>query len=993
MANCTVFRSTAAAFVAVIAGTSLAWAQPSSSPPVRQVELVVPRVAAEALSPVRLESVRVTAELVGSVAKSTVELSVHNPNNRVLEGELRFPLLDNQTVTGFAPDIAGAMRAAVPVPKDKGRQVFDDVTRQGVDPALLQATQGNNYSLRVYPIPAHGSRRVRLEIAQSLDREAGALVYRLPTTFAGRIGRFDAAVRVTGADKTTTVSARIGSGTPLESRGDSTGAITFTHSQQAYEGGGMLVVSRAPLPGVQVSAEVYGGQTYFYAELPEGADSPMRRPAPQRLGIVWDASGSAQAAGGRQLELLGEYLRRLRHARVVLRVVRDIAEEPQVYVVRNGNWDVLKARLSTLTYDGGTSAELLAQAPSGVDQVLVFTDGLLNFGRAAPVAPLVPTMTIKASVSADATLLRHFAERSGGEYIDLSRASVEQALQRLLYRRARIVDIQGRGAGDVVTVSPYAIDGAYRIGGVLNADAAVATVTIEDPRGVRRRRDVAIAPAIRQDGEFGIAAQQWAAMKLADLRSEPRVNQGAIERLGLRFRMVTPRTSLIVLDAARDYVRYQIEPPVEDRDLTAEVQALAAVARTRMQTASAEQLARVTREFEARLAWWERDFPKDAPPVRGRLEQAPTSGTVGLARDQRQELHVPPPAPMSAPAMISPTARAPVAAAAAAPAAARKSSGGGGATSEAATIRLQKWAPDSVYARRMRAAAADEVYRVYLDERPAHLDSTAFFLDAADILAEKNLPTLAARVVSNLAEMNLENRQIMRILAYRLTQMKAHAAAIAALERVVDIAPDEPQSWRDLALAQADAGQIQVAVDNLWRVVSTPWSGRFPHIEIVALTELNAIVARAHAANVTVDTSAIAPALLRHMPLGLRVTLAWDADNTDIDLHVVDPNGEEAYFGRRLTYQGAAMSPDFTGGYGPEEFALKVAKPGRYTVRARFYGHNQQIVAPSTTLMMELTTDFGTPRQQSRNVVLRLSGRSQMADVGEFEVATGEGAR
>ena len=77
MANCTVFRSTAAAFVAVIAGTSLAWAQPSSSPPVRQVELVVPRVAAEALSPVRLESVRVTAELVGSVAKSTVELSVH----------------------------------------------------------------------------------------------------------------------------------------------------------------------------------------------------------------------------------------------------------------------------------------------------------------------------------------------------------------------------------------------------------------------------------------------------------------------------------------------------------------------------------------------------------------------------------------------------------------------------------------------------------------------------------------------------------------------------------------------------------------------------------------------------------------------------------------------------------------------------------------------------------------------------------------------------
>lgn len=993
MATCSVFRAAAAALVAVIAGTPLAWAQPSAAPPVRQVELFVPRGADESLLPVRLEAVRVTAELVGSVAKSTVEMTVHNPNNRVLEGELRFPLFDNQTVTGLALDIAGAMRAAVPVPKEKGRQVFDDVARQQVDPALLQVTQGNNFSLRVYPIPSHGSRRVRLEVAQSLDRESGALVYRLPTAFAGSIGRFDAVVRVTGVDKTTTVSARIGSGTPLEGRGDGAGAVTFMHSQQAYEGGGMLVVTRAPLPGVQVSTQMYRGQIYFYAELPEGAESPMRRPAPQRLGIVWDASGSARAAGDRQIQLLGEYLRRLRHALVVLRVVRDVAEEPQAYVVRNGNWDALEARLSTLTYDGGSSTELWAQAPSDVDQVLVFTDGLLNFGRAAPVAPPVPTMTISASVSADATLLRHFAERSGGEYVDLNRTSVEHALQRLLYRRARIVDIQGRGARDVVKASPYAIGGTYRIGGVLDADAAVATVTIEDPRGVRRRRTVAIAPAFRQDGESGIAAQQWAAMNLADLQAEPRVNQGAIERLGLRFRMVTPRTSLIVLDAARDYVRYQIDPPFEDRDLAAEVQALTAVARAQRQTAGAEQLARVTREFEARLAWWERDFPKDAPPVRGRLEQAPASGTVGLARDQRQELPVPLPAPMSAPVTVAATARAPVAAAAEAPASARKSSGGGGASSEAATIRLQKWAPDSVYARRMRAAAADEVYRVYLDERPAHLDSTAFFLDAADILVEKGLPTLAARVVSNLAEMNLENRQIMRILAYRLTQMKAHAAAIAALERVVDIAPDEPQSWRDLALAQADAGQIQAAVDNLWRVVSTPWSGRFPHIEIVALTELNAIVARAHAANVTVDTSAIAPALLRHMPLGLRVTLAWDADNTDIDLHVVDPNGEEAYFGRRLTYQGAAMSPDFTGGYGPEEFALKVAKPGRYTVRARFYGHNQQIVAPSTTLMMELTTDFGTPRQQSRKVVLRLSGRSQMADVGEFEVAAGEGAR
>lgn len=31
---------------------------------------------------------------------------------------------------------------------------------------------------------------------------------------------------------------------------------------------------------------------------------------------------------------------------------------------------------------------------------------------------------------------------------------------------------------------------------------------------------------------------------------------------------------------------------------------------------------------------------------------------------------------------------------------------------------------------------------------------------------------------------------------------------------------------------------------------------------------------------------------------------------------------------------------------------------------ARFYGHNQQLVTPATTLMLRLSTGFGTPAQK-----------------------------
>jgi len=202
------------------------------------------------------------------------------------------------------------------------------------------------------------------------------------------------------------------------------------------------------------------------------------------------------------------------------------------------------------------------------------------------------------------------------------------------------------------------------------------------------------------------------------------------------------------------------------------------------------------------------------------------------------------------------------------------------------------------------------------------------------------------------------------------------------LKKVLALSPDEPQSHRDLALALAKAGQTQQAINGLWDVVSHPWNGRFPGIEQIALAELNAIVAT----HPGLDTSRMDARLLRNLPLDVRVVLTWDADNTDIDLWVIDPNGEKAYYANELTYQGGQMSDDFTGGFGPEAFSLKTAKPGKYTVMAQFYGHRQQIVAPTTTLMLKLSTGFGTLHQKEKDVVLRLSGQGQEVNVGTFTV-------
>ena len=48
----------------------------------------------------------------------------------------------------------------------------------------------------------------------------------------------------------------------------------------------------------------------------------------------------------------------------------------------------------------------------------------------------------------------------------------------------------------------------------------------------------------------------------------------------------------------------------------------------------------------------------------------------------------------------------------------------------------------------------------------------------------------------------------------------------------------------------------------------------------------------------------------------LRIVLSWDTDATDLDLHVMTPSGQHAWYGQRVI-PGGAIDIDVTTGYGP----------------------------------------------------------------------------
>ena len=125
---------------------------------------------------------------------------------------------------------------------------------------------------------------------------------------------------------------------------------------------------------------------------------------------------------------------------------------------------------------------------------------------------------------------------------------------------------------------------------------------------------------------------------------------------------------------------------------------------------------------------------------------------------------------------------------------------------------------------------------------------------------------------------------------------------------------------------------------------------------------------------------------MRHLPLDVRVVLTWDADNTNIDLVVTDPNERLQRYGLP-SYQGGLLSMNFVGGYGPEEYALRNAKPGKYRIEARHSGHRQQVSRPiDPTVLVRVQTAFGTPQQQEKLYSVRLSRVGEMRFAGELEI-------
>merc|ERR1719215_91875 len=89
--------------------------------------------------------------------------------------------------------------------------------------------------------------------------------------------------------------------------------------------------------------------------------------------------------------------------------------------------------------------------------------------------------------------------------------------------------------------------------------------------------------------------------------------------------------------------------------------------------------------------------------------------------------------------------------------------------------------------------------------------------------------------------------------------------------------------------------------------------------------------------------------------VSLHISLSWLTDANDVDLHVIDPNGEECFYRNKATSAGLELYSDQTQGLGPEVMVLHGAKAGSYRIGVKYFSSGAMGASRGTVVVRRVS--------------------------------------
>ena len=123
---------------------------------------------------------RVRVEVEDQAAQTEIDQVFLNDQEWDMEGTYIFPLPVGASFSAFSMHVDGEPLTAEILDAQEAREIYEEIVRQRIDPALLEYVGQGAYRARVFPIPAKGEKRIELAYDEVLVQDAGIVRYVYP---------------------------------------------------------------------------------------------------------------------------------------------------------------------------------------------------------------------------------------------------------------------------------------------------------------------------------------------------------------------------------------------------------------------------------------------------------------------------------------------------------------------------------------------------------------------------------------------------------------------------------------------------------------------------------------------------------------------------------------------------------------------------------------------------------------------------------------------
>jgi hypothetical protein len=215
----------------------------------------------------------------------------------------------------------------------------------------------------------------------------------------------------------------------------------------------------------------------------------------------------------------------------------------------------------------------------------------------------------------------------------------------------------------------------------------------------------------------------------------------------------------------------------------------------------------------------------------------------------------------------------------------------------------------------------------------------------------------ASRATGSLVEVAPSRPEMLQRAALLLWRIGARGEWEAPARRAVELRPNLPNPHRTLALLLWQSGRAEEAAQVLERLLAAETDAWYGNVREVVRQELGYVyrtwMRRSPGRAAEIRRRAAAHEVDLKRTDRFRITLTWDTDGNDVDLHVADPRGAEVFYGNLSAPSGIHLLEDITEGFGPEVVRTDRVIPGTYHVGVKYFNAGPMGVSRGMLVVME----------------------------------------